>query len=563
MPDGLITPAPNTGSNAESQDGRCAYRPKNRRRILCLSPQYAPSFGTFQYSFKLRNVQAFMPPQGLLLIAAYLPSEWEVRFIDENMEKATDADFAWADAVFTSGMHVQRRFIHDIVARAHRLDKLTVLGGPSVSSAPEYYPDVDLLHVGEIGDATDKIIRYIDEGPRRPLSQIKFVTGDRRPLDQFPTPAYDKIDVSKYFLGSVQFSSGCPYRCEFCDIPALYGRNPRLKTPEQLIRELESIRRNGAVGPVYFVDDNFIGNAKATRAMLGPVKEWQKANRYPLRLSCEATLNLAQNHDILAEMREAAFDTIFVGIETPEEEALLGVQKKQNLRQPILESIHTLNSYGFEVVSGIIMGLDTDTPNTGRNILRFIEMSNIPLLTINLLYALPKTALYDRLKKEGRLTTGEDRVSNVVFKMPYDETVRMWQETITEAYTPDNLIKRFLYQTRHTYPNRLKVQRKVGWKDLKMGADVIRRVLWHVGLRSDYRDKFWQAALPLLRKGQVEEVIHLAVVSYHLIKFARDIAEGRMEACFYSDPSQSGSPVAEKVTLPAGASQAAGAPQAA
>src|SRR5262249_19510328 len=157
--------------------------------------------------------------------------------------------------------------------------------------------------------------------------------------------------------------------------------NPRLKTPEQLIRELESIRRNGAVGPVYFVDDNFIGNAKATRAMLGPVKEWQRANNFPLRLSCEATLNLAQNPDILAEMREAAFDTIFVGIETPEEEALLAAQKKQTLRQPILEAVQTLNNYGFEVVSGIIMGLDTDTPNTGRNILKFIELSNIPLLT--------------------------------------------------------------------------------------------------------------------------------------------------------------------------------------
>lgn len=554
MPDGNLTPLPPSGPD---DAGHSAYKPRNTRRILCLSPQYAPSFGTFQYSFKLLDVQAFMPPQGLLLITAYLPREWEVRFIDENMEKATDADFHWADVVMTSGMHVQRRFIHEIVARAHTFDKLTVLGGPSVSSAPEYYPDVDLLHVGEIGDATDKIIQYIDEGPRRPLSQIRFVTGDRRPLDQFPTPAYDKIDVSNYFLGSVQYSSGCPYRCEFCDIPALYGRNPRLKSPQQLIRELESIRRNGAVGPVYFVDDNFIGNAKATREMLGPVKEWQRANNFPLRLSCEATLNLAQNPDILAEMREAAFDTIFVGIETPEEGALLAAQKKQNLREPILESIQTLNSYGFEVVSGIIMGLDTDTPKTGSNILKFIELSNIPMLTINLLYALPKTPLYARLEKEGRLMGGEDRVSNVVFKMPYDDTVKMWQECVTEAYKPENLIKRFLYQVEHTYPNRLKVKRKVGWKEIQMGLGVIRRVLWHVGMRADWRDKFWNAALPLLRRGQVEEVIHMAVVCYHLIKFAREIAEGRMEACFYSDPSQSATPVAQKVTVPSGASQAA------
>lgn len=550
MQEGPIPSVPARDHEPAHEPGRSAHRPAHKRRILCVFPQYAPSFGTFQYSFKLLDVQAFMPPQGLLLIAAYLPAEWEVRFIDENMDRATDEDFRWADAVFTSGMHVQRRFIHDIVARAHRFDKLTVLGGPSVSGAPEYYPDVDLLHVGEIGDSTDKIIAYIDEGPRRPPAQIKFVTDDRRPLDQFPTPAYDKIDVSRYFLGSVQYSSGCPYRCEFCDIPALYGRNPRLKTPEQLIREFESIRRNGATGPVYFVDDNFIGNAKATRAMLGPVKQWQKANGYPLRLSCEATLNLAQNPDILSEMREAAFDTVFVGIETPEEDALLGVQKKQNLRGPILDAIHALNSYGMEVVSGIIMGLDTDTPNTGRNILGFIETSNIPMLTINLLYALPKTPLYARLEKEGRLVSGENRVSNVVFKMPYDDTVKMWQECITEAYRPENLFRRFVYQTEHTYPNRLKVQRKVGWKQIKMGLGVIRRVLWHVGARADYRDKFWKVARPLLRQGRVEEVIHLAVVSYHLIQFARDIAEGRMEACFYADPNKvpDATPVTAQVT---------------
>ncbi len=532
MPEGQISsPTPASG-------GKTSYKPRNVRRILCVFPRYAPSFGTFQYSFKLMDVQAFMPPQGLLLIAAYLPAEWEVRFIDENFEPATDADLRWADAVFTSGMHVQRKFIEEIAGRAHRFDKPVVLGGPSVSGCPEYYPTVDLLHVGEIGDSTDKIIEYLDEGPRRPPAQLRFTTNDRLALEAFPTPAYDQIDVSKYFLGSVQYSSGCPYRCEFCDIPALYGRNPRLKSPGQLIRELKSILKNGATGPVYFVDDNFIGNAKATRAMLPPLIEFQKANRYPLRLSCEATLNLAQNPEILADMREAAFDTIFVGIETPEEGALGAMLKKQNLRQPILEAIQTLNSYGMEVVSGIIMGLDTDTPATGRNILKFIEASGIPMLTINLLYALPKTALFDRLQKEGRLIDGENRVSNVVFKMPYDDTVKMWRECITEAYQPENIFRRFIYQTEHTYPNRLKVERKVSLRELKMGLGVIGRVLWHVGLRADYRAKFWKIAMPLLRQGRVEEVIHIAVVTYHLIHFARDIAEGRMEACFYADPSK-------------------------
>src|SRR5262245_9505992 len=320
-------------------DGRTRHRPKNHRNILCVFPQYAPSFGTFQHSYKLMpGVHGFMPPQGLLLIAAYMPAEWEVRFIDENMGPASAADFAWADAVFMSGMHVQRPFINDVVARAQRAGKLTALGGPSVSACPEYYPKVDLLHLGELGDATDAIVAYIDETPTPPPSQIVFKTEERIPLDAFPEPAYSKINVGQYFLGSVQFSSGCPFRCEFCDIPALYGRNPRLKTPEQICRELDSILANGATGAVYFVDDNFVGNKKAAHDLVPHLLRWQQANGFPLRVACEATRNMAQMPDLLAMMRAANFRTVFRGIETPETQERTRMDEEQNLRLPILEA---------------------------------------------------------------------------------------------------------------------------------------------------------------------------------------------------------------------------------
>src|SRR5215813_6023576 len=355
---------------------RTPYNPAARRRILCVYPMYARSFGTFQHAYPFfgGRVRAFMPPQGLLAVAAYLPQAWDVRFVDENSRPAADDDFRWADAVFVSGMHVQRSQIHEVIARAHGHGRAVVLGGPSVSGCPEYYPDADVLHVGELGDATDRLFEYLDHHGGRPRLQLRFETAERLPLATFPTPAYDLIPLREYFIASIQFSSGCPYACEFCDIPALYGRNPRLKTPAQMCEELDVIAAAGCTS-VYFVDDNFIGNQKATLELLPHLVAWQQRNRYPVRFACEATLNIAKNERVLALMRDAGFITVFCGIETPEPEALRAISKDQNLRLPVVEAVQRINSYGLEVVSGIILGFDTDGPDTADRILAFIEAS--------------------------------------------------------------------------------------------------------------------------------------------------------------------------------------------
>ncbi len=379
-------------------NGRVHMPPDPRRlRVLLAFPRYTPSFGTFQYAYPIMGVKAFMPPQGLLVIAAALPSHWELRFVDENVRPATRADFDGCDVVFVSGMHIQREQINDIRRRAHARGKTTVLGGPSVSACPHYYPDFDYLHVGEMGDATDALIATLEHDSARPAAQVVLTTVVRRDLNDFPLPAYELCDLPNYFMGSIQFSSGCPYDCEFCDIPALYGRNPRLKTPEQVIAELDKMRACGLADAVYFVDDNFIGNRRAVRELLPVLIDWQKRNGYPLTLACEATLNIAKRPDILEQMREAKFETVFCGIETPEPEALKAMSKAHNMMVPLFEAIDTLNAYGMEVVSGIIMGLDTDTLDTGQGVVAFVERSQIPVLTINLLQALPRTKLWDRL----------------------------------------------------------------------------------------------------------------------------------------------------------------------
>jgi len=524
----------------ESAPGKPRYSPSNQRRILCVFPKYSPSFGTFDNAYPLLGgVKAFMPPQGILVVAAYLPQEWDVRFIDENIRSAKPADYRWADVVIVSGMHIQRSQINRINAMAHRYGKITAIGGPSVSGCPEYYPDFDLLHLGELGDATDRMIEYFDQHTERPNRQIRFETTERLPLNEFPIPAYHLIDLNQYFISNVQYSSGCPYRCEFCDIPELYGRNPRLKSPEQIVAELDAMLASGNLRAVYFVDDNFVGDRRAALQLLPHLIDWQKRNGYPIQFACEATLNLAQNKELLALMREAYFCTVFCGIETPETDALKSISKQQNLMggMSILEAIKTLNSYGMEVVSGIIIGLDTDTPDTGDRIMEFIRLSNIPMLTINLLHALPRTPLWRRLEEEGRLNFDENRESNVEFLMPYDEVVEMWRRCITAANDPAFLYQRFAYNVEHTFCNRITPPlspARLSKQNILKGLWIMANLILRIGVLSNYRKTFWKMAGPKLKTGNVENLIHIGLVAHHLITFAQECGRGEQDASFYA-----------------------------
>ena len=348
--------------------------------MLCVFPAYTPSFGTFAHAYRLMGVTAFMPPQGLLAIAAYLPEAWDVRFVDENIARATPEDFAWADAVFVSGMHIQEKQIDDIRARAQAAGKVAVLGGPSVSGAPEIYPEFDYLHLGELGDATDRLIALLDESVARPARQVVLKTDERLPLSDFPTPAYSKAKLSDYLIGTFQFSSGCPYRCEFCDIPALYGRQPRLKTPRAAHHRARRDRRGEGPPRRRSTSSTTISSAtRRRRARCCRISSnGRRSNGYPLGFACEATLNIAKQPEILELMREAGFTGIFVGIETPELDALMHMTKEHNASLPMYEAIATLNSYGLDVSSGIIIGLDTDTPQTVDRLIEFIERSQDP-----------------------------------------------------------------------------------------------------------------------------------------------------------------------------------------
>jgi radical SAM superfamily enzyme YgiQ (UPF0313 family) len=516
---------------------RSSVKVRTERRVLCVFPAYTPSFGTFHHAYRLmRGVRAFMPPQGLLLIAAYMPEDWPVRFVDENIRPASAADLDWADVVLVSGMHVQSAQIRDIHARAKAAGKVVVLGGPSVSAAPEMYPEIDYLHLGELGDATDQLIAHLDDSVAPPPAQMRFETKERLPLCDFPIPAYDLVPLRRYLLCTLQFSSGCPYRCEFCDIPGLYGRQPRLKTPEQLTAELDAMRKQPHPPSVYIVDDNFIGNRKATREMLPHLIEWQKQHGYPMQFVCEATLNIAKQTEILELMQEAQFTGLFVGIETPEADALKAMRKDQNNSLPMLDAIKTLNRYGLEVTSGIILGLDTDSADTEGRLKDFIELSQIPMLTINLLQALPKTPLWDRLKLDGRLIDDKTLESNVRFLRPYDEVLATWRRAIAHANDPARLFARFHHQVEATYVNRLvpPARGKLNWANLRNGLVLTFNIALHVGVLSDYRRPFWRAFLHALRRGQIDGALGMGFIGHHLIRFTREALRGEQNASFYA-----------------------------
>jgi radical SAM superfamily enzyme YgiQ (UPF0313 family) len=510
----------------------------NPRRILCVFPRYEPSLGSFDYAYDITgSLRAFMPPQGLLVIAASLPPDWQVRFVDENVDPAREEDFRWADAVFVSGMHVQRKRIIDICRRAHAAGKPAVLGGPSVSSSPELYSEFDYLHVGEIGDATRELFAILGRGCARPAAQVRLETRDRLPLDQFPIPAYELVNFDYYFLGSIQFSSGCPFTCEFCDIPGLYGRIPRLKRPEQVIAELDKMRACGLATSVYFVDDNFIANRRAVRDLIPHLIAWQERHSFPVSFAFEATLNIAKYDDLLASLRAAYFVGIFCGIETPEPEALRQMSKDQNMRLPMLEAVDKLNAYGMEVIGGMIVGLDTDSADTPSRMSEFIDQSKIPMLTINILQALPRTPLWDRLARENRITQDESRESNVVFKMPYDDTIAMWRTCLEHAYDPQRLFARYDYQIAHTHAKRRPrpvAPELLTLKNIWRGLSMLFKVCWKLGVVADYRRHFWTYAWPRLKEGRIEPIISTGIIAKHLITFSRKACAGELNASHYS-----------------------------
>jgi radical SAM superfamily enzyme YgiQ (UPF0313 family) len=377
-----------------------------------VSPRFNPkSFWSYEGACEILRVGYPLSPLGLITLAALLPREWEIRLVNCNTEELDPADLAWADLVMTGGMLNQQFDAHRIIRLAHDAGKPVAVGGPDVTSSPHLYAEADIRVLGEAESIIDQFVAAWERGERGGVFEAPKFQAD---VTKTPIPRFDLLKLEQYLYIGVQFSRGCPFLCEFCDIIELYGRAPRTKTPAQMLAELDALYALGYRGHVDFVDDNLIGNKKAVKAFLPHLIEWQKARKYPFLLTTEASLNLADDDELLGLMREANFMGIFIGIETPEEDILIQTQKKQNTRRSISESVRNIYNYGILVAAGFVLGFDSERDGIAGAMIQCIEDSMIPVANVSLLYALAGTQLTRRLEREGRLHRGyeADTVGN-------------------------------------------------------------------------------------------------------------------------------------------------------
>ena len=412
-------------------------------KALLIYPSFPDTFWSFRHSLKFIRKKSAFPPLGLLTVGAMMPVEWSKRLIDLNVEKLTEEDLAWADYAFISAMVVQRQSAQQTIARCKEAGLKVVAGGPLFTSEYERFDEVDHFVLNEAELTLPPFLADYDRGN----AQRIYTTPEYADIQHTPIPIWELINLKRYATMSIQFSRGCPFNCDFCNVTALFGHRPRIKSATQIIAELDNLYDRGWRGQVFFVDDNFIGNKKYLMTQLLPALiEWQKDGKGFL-FNTEASINLADNEDLMHTMVEAGFDTVFIGIETPDEESLAECNKKQNKNRNLIESVKSIQRTGLQVQGGFIVGFDSDGPSIFQNQIDFIQKSGIVTAMVGLLQAPPGTKLYERLKKEGRLRgllSGDnvDGTTNIIPKMDMRQLLKGYEKILHNIYRPRPYYKR-------------------------------------------------------------------------------------------------------------------------
>lgn len=508
-------------------------------KILLIYPKYPDTFWSYSEILKIINKKAIFPPLGLLTVAAMLPEEWEKKLIDHNVHDLTDADLDWADMVFISAMIVQKDDVYSILRRCEDLEKIVVAGGPLFSAMHQDFEGMGIDHfvLNEAEITLPLFLRDLEEG----TVQHIYHTSERPELNKTPIPLWTLIDFNDYYSALVQYSRGCPFNCEFCDIIVMNGRVPRTKFPEQILNELQTIYDLEYRGMVFFVDDNFIGNKKKTKLLLPKIIQWQQERDYPFYFFTESSINLSQDEELMELMGKANFRNVFVGIETPSYESLKDCGKYQNTTLDLIESIKTIQAHGMQVMGGFILGFDKDPEDIFEAMIDYIQKTGIVTAMVGLLNALPGTRLWYRVKEEGRLIpggTGEntDAITNINPLMGMEPLVDGYLRVLKTIYDPKNYYKRIeillenlqlnqtvLHWGEHGDSSHIKV--KLPKEERKM----VWRIIWEIIIKSHNRFRF----LNLLRKTLKSrpELFHtaaeLAIYGHHFEKIMKKVVKNR------------------------------------
>ena len=496
-------------------------------KVLLVWPRFPDSFWSFSRMLDLMPQTVLHPPLGLITVAALCPKNWTLRLIDRNLEELSDSDILWADLVMISGMRVQADDMRDILARARALHRRTAVGGPYASSEPEaLLPLADHVVVGEPDQAFHTIVTGLEGGSAKRL----YVIDEKPDVTSTPVPRYDLLKINKYLSMTVQFSRGCPFQCEFCDIITIYGRRPRTKSVEQMIAEFETLFKLGWRGRVFVVDDNFIGNHKRALDLALEMIEWQRQRGHPFVFSTEASMDLAQRPALIEAMVKANFWSVFIGIESPSRESLAETKKFQNLREDPLECVNLIRRSGLWVMAGFIVGFDSDNEDIFERQIEFIERAAIPWAMSGFLVALPTTPLHARLAKEGRLI--ESRRMSTTFKSPNFRTVIPLPKLLNGGRSILNAI----YEPSAYYNRALRsIEDWVASEHQKpiipprgSMVRVLVRSMVHQGLLSPYRKAYWKFLFQLLRRWRRNPQkasfgFSLLISGHHFINYARTV----------------------------------------
>ncbi|MGD0399572.1 MAG: radical SAM protein [Syntrophobacteraceae bacterium] len=486
-------------------------------KILLVYPEVSETFWSFKHALRVVRRKSAFPPLGALTVAAMLPGSWEKRLVDLNVRALRDEELLWADYVFVSAMVAQKNSARQVVDRCRALGAKVVGGGPLFRVYPDDFADIDHLVLGEAESIISEVVRDMEAGqPKR-----SYRASDFPALDDIPVPLWELINLNDYAAMAIQYSRGCPFNCEFCDVIVMNGRVPRVKRNEQVLAELEALYSRGWRGSVFIVDDNFIGNKQKVKGLLRTIISWQQGKLRRFNFLTEASVNLAEDPELMNLMVEAGFNKVFLGLETPVEEGLKECGKAQNLKGNLSESVATIQRHGLAVMGGFIIGFDSDPPDVFQRQVNFIQKNGIVTAMVGLLTAIPGTRLYSRLEGEGRMlfkSSGDNTDAsgslNFITRMDRDKIIEGYRWVMNSVYSPEMYYNRMLAFLRAYRPL---TRTYLARNDLL----TLVRSLWYLGIVDHKsRNYYWK----IMRKsishyqGAFSEVVTMAIYGYHFRK---------------------------------------------